>query len=131
MNRKTAIGWAGIGKMGSPMSRRVLSAGYPLTVYDPIAEDLTAVAGQGATVAHSLAELAESAEFVFLTVPNDQVLAEVVLAEEGLAAKMKKGQILVDMSTVSPRISSEVADRLSAKGIDYLRAPVSGSTATA
>lgn len=131
MNRKMALGWAGIGKMGSPMSRRVLAAGYQLTVFDPVAANRAEVAAEGAAVAHALAELADAADVIFVTVPNDHVLGQIVFGPDGLGNVMKPGQVLVDMSTVSPMISSEVAACLAAKEIGYLRAPVSGSTATA
>jgi len=126
-----AVGWAGIGKMGAPMSRRVLEAGYRLAVYEPLAENRAPIVARGASVAHSLRDLAAGAEIIFLTIPNDAVLRDLVLAADGLGEVMRSGQILVEMSTVSPKISTEVAASLESRGVGYLRAPVSGSTATA
>lgn len=125
------VGWAGIGKMGAPMSRRVLDAGYKVAVYEPRPENRASIVARGATVAHTLRDLAAAARIIFLTIPNDAVLRDLVLAADGLADAMGPGQILVEMSTVSPEISTEVAARLESRGISYLRAPVSGSTTTA
>lgn len=131
MAEEFTVGWAGIGKMGAPMSRRVLEAGYKVSVYEPLPENRASVVAQGANVAHSLKDLAAQADVIFLTIPNDAVLRHLVLEKDGLAEVMTSGQILVEMSTVSPEISIEVAKTLASKGVHYLRAPVSGSTATA
>lgn len=131
MNENTSIGWAGIGKMGAPMSRRVLEAGYRVHVFEPLPENRATIVAQGANVSHSLEDLAVSSDVIILTIPNDAVLRDLVFGENGLSTVMKAGQILVEMSTVSPAISAEVDNAMAARGVAYLRAPVSGSTATA
>lgn len=131
MNEHISIGWAGIGKMGAPMSRRVLEAGYPVHVFEPLPENRATIVAQGANVSHSLEDLAASSDVIILTIPNDAVLRDLVFSENGLSTVMKAGQILVEMSTVSPTISAEVDNAMAARGVAYLRAPVSGSTATA
>ncbi len=131
MNDKVLVGWAGIGKMGAPMSRRVLDAGYRLHVYEPLPENRATIVAEGANVAHTLEDLAAVSDVVILTIPNDAVLRDLVFAPGGLAGVMKAGQTLIEMSTVSPAISAEVNEAMAALGVDYLRAPVSGSTATA
>lgn len=131
MNEKVSVGWVGIGKMGAPMSSRVLDAGYPLHVYEPLPENRATIVARGADVAHMLEDLTAVSDMVFLTIPNDAVLRDLVFAPGGLASVMKPGQMLVEMSTVSPAISAEVNQAMTALGVDYLRAPVSGSTATA
>ncbi|MBO9134686.1 MULTISPECIES: NAD(P)-dependent oxidoreductase [Rhizobium] len=131
MSERFTVGWAGIGKMGAPMSRRVLDAGYALHVYEPLPENRATIVAEGANVAHSLEDLAAASDVIVLTIPNDAVLRELVFSPGGLATTMKTGQILVEMSTVSPAISTEVNEAMSALGVSYLRAPVSGSTATA
>lgn len=131
MADEIVVGWAGIGKMGAPMSRRVLEAGYKLAVYEPLPENRAPIVARGASVAHSLRDLAAATRVIFLTIPNDAVLRDLVLEADALADVMEPGQILVEMSTVSPAISTEVAGRLEKRGISYLRAPVSGSTTTA
>lgn len=131
MSDTYTVGWAGIGKMGAPMSRRVLEAGYKVAVYEPLPENRATIVAEGANVAHSLRELAAEARVIVLTIPNDAVLRELVLAKDGLVDVMVPGQVLVEMSTVSPEISAEVDAALRKKNVGYLRAPVSGSTATA
>jgi 3-hydroxyisobutyrate dehydrogenase-like beta-hydroxyacid dehydrogenase len=131
MNENTSIGWAGIGKMGAPMSRRVLEAGYRIHVFEPLPENRATIVAQGANVSHSLEDLAASSDVIILTIPNDAVLRDLVFGENALSTVMKSGQILVEMSTVSPTISAEVANAMAERGVAYLRAPVSGSTATA
>ncbi len=131
MNETVRVGWAGIGKMGAPMSRRVLEQGYKLSVFEPLAENRATVVACGAEVAHTLEDLAKDTQAIFSTIPNDAVLEDLVFADGGLAQVMRPGQVLIEMSTVSPAISVRVEEALSAKGIAYLRAPVSGSTTTA
>ncbi len=131
MNDKVSVGWAGIGKMGAPMSRRVLEAGYRLHVYEPLPENRATIVAEGANVAHTLEDLVAASDMIVLTIPNDAVLRDLVFAPGGLAAVMKPGQTLIEMSTVSPVISAEVNEAMAALGVHYLRAPVSGSTATA
>lgn len=131
MNEKVSVGWVGIGKMGAPMSSRVLDAGYPLHVYEPLPENRATIVARGANVAHMLEDLTAVSDMIFLTIPNDAVLRDLVFGPGGLATVMKPGQTLIEMSTVSPAISAEVNEAMAALGVDYLRAPVSGSTATA
>lgn len=131
MSETLRVGWAGIGKMGAPMSRRVLENGYPVSVYEPLPENRASVVALGANVAHSLEDLVETSDVVMLTIPNDAILRSLTLTPSTLADLLKPRQIVVEMSTVSPELSSEVADALSRAGVAYLRAPVSGSTVTA
>ena len=129
--KKPAIGWIGIGKMGAPMSRRVLAAGYPVSVFEPVAQNRATVVAEGASLATSIAQMAGACDIMVSTIPNDHVLRAIVFGEDGLGAHLKPGQIFVEMSTVSPGISTIVAAELQQRGVDYIRAPVSGSTATA
>jgi 3-hydroxyisobutyrate dehydrogenase-like beta-hydroxyacid dehydrogenase len=125
------VGWVGIGKMGNPMSRRVLRSGFPVTVLEPLVENRATVVAEGASVANTAEELAAAADIVISTIPNDAVLRDLVLGPDGLARFLREDQIFVEMSTVSPSISAEVAAALADRGVAYLRAPVSGSTTTA
>ncbi|WP_337269429.1 NAD(P)-dependent oxidoreductase [Oryzifoliimicrobium ureilyticus] len=131
MSKKFSIGWAGIGKMGAPMSRRVLDSGYLLHVYEPLPENRATIVAEGANVSHSIEDLCAASDVIVLTIPNDAVLRDLVFSPGGLASVMKDGQTLVEMSTVSPAISAEVGEAMNSLGVAYLRAPVSGSTTTA
>jgi 3-hydroxyisobutyrate dehydrogenase-like beta-hydroxyacid dehydrogenase len=125
------IGWIGAGKMGGPMSTRLLEAGHRVAVLDPDATNLDRARSAGAMIAQDLAAVASDASVIFAMIPNDQVLDEVVHGRGGLAELMPAGSVLVEMSTVSPAASKRVADALDASKVAYLRAPVSGSTALA
>lgn len=128
-----SIGWIGAGKMGAPMIRNLLAAGSKVAVTDPDAQVITDLARGGATPAASL-DMHSQNGIVFSTLPNDAVLRDVVLGSEGrpgLVHHMARGAIFVEMSTVSPECSVEIAAALQSAGISYLRAPLSGSTALA
>lgn len=129
----TRAGWVGAGKMGAPMAGHLLAAGIDLAISepDPAAHDALRMAG--AAVAADLS-LQSDRDIVFATLPNDAILRAVVLGtgeQPGLAGLLAPGAVFVEMSTVSPDCSAEVAAALSAAGIRYVRAPVSGSTITA
>ncbi len=125
------VGWIGAGKMGAPMSRNVLATGVSLSVFDPVAVNMESVVDAGARAASSNAELVSGADIVFSMIPNDAVLRAITIGDDGVIPVMKPGSIFVDMSTVSPETSIEVAEAAATAGIAYLRAPVSGSTALA
>ncbi|MFN7223115.1 MAG: NAD(P)-dependent oxidoreductase [Paracoccaceae bacterium] len=127
------IGWIGAGKMGAPMIRNLLAAGSKVAVTEPDARVTADLTRAGATAAANL-DMHRHNAIVFATLPNDAVLRDVVLGSDGkpgLAHQMAHGAIFVEMSTVSPECSVEIATALQAAGIAYLRAPLSGSTALA
>lgn len=126
------IGWIGTGKMGSAMCIRVLAKGIGVNVLEPRPENRAEVVAAGAFAMDSAAELAAQVDLIFLTLPDDAVLDSVMLdAERGLAGALSSRHTVIEMSTVSPGISAKVAAALSARGVAYLRAPISGSTTTA
>jgi 3-hydroxyisobutyrate dehydrogenase-like beta-hydroxyacid dehydrogenase len=127
----TSVAWIGAGKMGGPMSRRVLDAGAALAVYDPVTSNAEAVAAAGGRVASSNVDAVAGAEIVVSMIPNDAVLKAITMGDDGIFSVLSSGTIYVDMSTVSPETSAEVASTATDAGIAYLRAPVSGSTALA
>jgi 3-hydroxyisobutyrate dehydrogenase len=129
--RPQRIGWIGIGKMGAPMSLRVLRGGYPVTALDPSLADVGALVAEGAELAASAAELARASDLIFLTIPDDQALEDIVFGDDGLLAAADETKLIVEMSTISPAMSANVAEALAVTGARYLRAPVSGSTVTA
>ncbi|MEQ8305245.1 MAG: NAD(P)-dependent oxidoreductase [Hoeflea sp.] len=127
------IGWIGVGKMGLPMAGRLLGEGQTLIAIDKNEEALAQIAETGAAVATSIADFTPC-RTVFTMVPDDAALDGVVFGENGspgLLESIDTGNILVEMSTVSPGCSARVAEALVQKGIHYIRAPVSGSTALA
>jgi 3-hydroxyisobutyrate dehydrogenase-like beta-hydroxyacid dehydrogenase len=117
------IGWIGTGIMGAPMVRRLIGGAHRVRVFNRSPERARALASDGAIVAADAAACVAGADAVFIMVPDTpDVEATVAKIEPGL----KAGQLVVDMSTVSPAAERAIAARLKQKGVDYLDAPVSG-----
>lgn len=125
------VAWIGVGNMGNPMSQNLIKAGHHLTVYDILSEKCSEVVKQGASLASSAAHATEGADFIFIIVPNPGALLQAVLGEKGVAARLSPGQIVIDMSTVSIEASKTCNEAIEAKGCQFLRAPVNGSTVLA
>ncbi|WP_297253108.1 NAD(P)-dependent oxidoreductase [Bosea sp. (in: a-proteobacteria)] len=121
------IGWIGLGKMGAPMALNIRRAGHDLVVWNRSAARCEPLRAAGATVAADVASLAAGADILFVSVADDEALRRVALGEAGALAHMRPGSILIETSTVSVAISAEIARAAQARGIGYLRAPVSGS----
>jgi 3-hydroxyisobutyrate dehydrogenase len=119
------IGFVGLGVMGSRMARNVVKAGFPLTVHDVVAERIQALAAAGARPASSLAEVAAAADVVITMLPNSPDVREVVAGPGGLVHHAKPGTVLIDMSTIEPRVAQELAETVSRAGCAFLDAPVS------
>lgn len=125
------LGWIGLGKIGAPMAQTLLNKGHDLTVWNRNASRSAPLREAGARVATDVAELARASDVVFVSVADDAALRAVALGEGGALAHMPAGGVLIETSTVSPGVSAEVAQSADARGIAYLRAPVSGSVALA
>lgn len=128
------IGWIGVGKMGNPMATRLIEAGHKLTICDPVAENRASLVARGAQVSATAGDLAQRCGVIFVTIPNDAVLADLMADTEdgsGLVGQIAAGTVLIEMSTVSPQVSERVARSLARRGVAYLRCPISGSTALA
>jgi 3-hydroxyisobutyrate dehydrogenase-like beta-hydroxyacid dehydrogenase len=117
------IGWIGTGIMGAPMARRLLAAGYRVRAFNRSADKARALVADGAVIAADAAQAATGAEAVFIIVP-DTPDVEATLAQ--IEPVLKRGQLVIDMSTIAPAAERAAASRLAARGIDYLDAPVSG-----
>ena len=120
------IGFIGIGTMGTPMSKRLLAAGYPLVVYDVRPAAVVPLVELGAEAASSPADLAERCGKVITMLPNSSVVEEVVLGESGLVHGLKRGSVLIDMSSSAPDSTKRLAATLAGLGIEMIDAPVSG-----
>jgi 3-hydroxyisobutyrate dehydrogenase-like beta-hydroxyacid dehydrogenase len=123
----TTLGFVGLGHMGGNMAARLLAAGY--TVYGESLDrpDAQSLVDQGLGWRDTPREVAQAADVVFTSVPNDAVLESVASGPDGVLAGLSEGKVWVDMSTVSPRASREVAKRVQPAGASMLDAPVSGS----
>jgi 3-hydroxyisobutyrate dehydrogenase-like beta-hydroxyacid dehydrogenase len=128
---KQKIGFIGLGRMGSPMALNVIRAGYPLTVYNRTKEKTAPLAQAGAAVVDSPAEVAKASQVVITMLSDSAALRAVVLAPDGLLKSLQPESVLIDMSTVDPENSRELAEAVRAQGAYMLDAPVSGSTSLA
>jgi 3-hydroxyisobutyrate dehydrogenase-like beta-hydroxyacid dehydrogenase len=123
-----AIGFIGLGLMGSRMAARLLEAGYPLTVYNRTRERTLPLAQRGATVARTPRELATTADVVLLSLVDAAAVDAIMRGPQGVLAGLRAGATVIDLSTISPRSSRAIADEVSARGGSMLDTPVSGST---
>jgi 3-hydroxyisobutyrate dehydrogenase-like beta-hydroxyacid dehydrogenase len=123
--RRSRLGCVRCRKNGISDDKRLMSAGFSVKAFDV---DSQRVRATGLPVAASLSEMARSVQIIFTMIPDDKALEELV---GGLANDLQTGQILVDMSTVSPAASQRCASGLDKAGVEYVRAPVSGSTVLA
>ena len=125
------IGWIGLGNMGAPMSTNLVKAGNEVVVWNRTKAKAQPVLDAGAAWADSPKEIGEKCDIVFTMVADGPTLLKLTLGDEGALAGMSAGKILVDMSTVSAEESATVAEAAKAKGVELVRAPVTGSTALA
>jgi 2-hydroxy-3-oxopropionate reductase len=119
------IAFLGTGLMGAPMASRLLDAGFDVTVWNRNSAKSAPLTEKGATLAQSAAEAVETAD-VIITMLTDGPAVRDVLFDQGAAAVMKKGSVVIDMSSISPDFAREHAKRLAAIGVDHIDAPVSG-----
>jgi len=122
-----SIGFIGLGHMGGNMAARYLAVGYTVYGEDRNRGQAQQLIDQGLHWCETARELVEAADIVFTSLPNDDVLEQVAAASDGILAGLSAGKIWVDVSTVSPRVSRELAGRARERGAEMLDAPVSGS----
>ncbi|CAM3007509.1 2-hydroxy-3-oxopropionate reductase [Vibrio diazotrophicus] len=120
------IGFIGLGIMGKPMSKNLLKAGYSLVVLDRNEAAVKELTDAGAQSATSPKAVAEQCDVVITMLPNSPHVKEVALGENGLADGAKPGLVFIDMSSIAPLASQEIAKGLAEKGVVMLDAPVSG-----
>ena len=120
------VGCIGLGTMGAPMAENLLKAGFDLTVYNRTLSKAERLVSQGASLAHSPAELAGKSDVVFVNVSDSADVIRVVLGEGGVIEGARPGMILVDNSTIKPAASRMIYETMREKGVSCLDAPVSG-----
>ncbi|GAA3887517.1 2-hydroxy-3-oxopropionate reductase [Gibbsiella dentisursi] len=120
------IGFIGLGIMGKPMSKNLLKANYSLIVSDLNQTSVNELVALGAMGATSIKALAAQCDVIITMLPNSPQVKQVVLGEEGVIAGAKPGSVLIDMSSIAPLSSQEIAAELAKKNISMLDAPVSG-----
>jgi 3-hydroxyisobutyrate dehydrogenase len=125
------VGFIGLGRMGMPMARQLLRAGFPLTVYNRTASRALLLGGDGATVVESPAEVAARSDVVITMLSDGDAVSEVVLGSGGVLNGAGAQTVLVDMSTIGPDAARRLAAAVSERGVSMLDAPVSGSVPAA
>jgi 2-hydroxy-3-oxopropionate reductase len=120
------LGFIGVGIMGKPMAGHLVKAGHKVLVYDVNAAAVQELAAKGAVACKSSQEVAEKTGIIFIMVPDTPDVEAVLFGKGGLAEGLKAGSIVVDMSSISPIATKEIAKRLAAMGVQMLDAPVSG-----
>jgi 2-hydroxy-3-oxopropionate reductase len=127
----TKLGFIGLGIMGAPMAAHLAAAGHEVSGYDVSADALAKLEAAGGRAASGVADAVAGAEAVITMLPNHPQVEDVVLAAGGVLESAKPGTLLIDMSTIRPETSVEVAKRGGERGIRVLDAPVSGGQAGA
>lgn len=120
------IGFIGLGIMGRPMARNLRKAGYPLIVHSRSRGPVEELVGAGATDGGSPKAVASQSDVVITMLPDSPQVRQVLLDANGVIEGVRRGQVVVDMSTISPLVTQEVATALAATGVATLDAPVSG-----
>jgi len=124
------LGFIGLGVMGSRVVKRLLDAGHEVTGYNRTASKAQWLVDMGMRLAPTPRAVAEASDVTFTMVTNTAALLQVFEGAHGLLAGLAPGKTYVDMSTVSPAASRELAGRVTACGASMLDAPVSGSVVT-
>jgi 2-hydroxy-3-oxopropionate reductase len=120
------VGFIGLGIMGKPMAKNMLKAGYSLVVYDIVKAAVDELTQAGAEQGSSPKDVAQKTDLIITMLPNSPHVKEAVLGKNGVAEGIKPGTILVDMSSIAPLASKEIAEELKKVGGILLDAPVSG-----
>ncbi|MGH7615807.1 MAG: NAD(P)-dependent oxidoreductase [Gemmatimonadaceae bacterium] len=118
------VGFIGLGKMGRPMAANLCRKGASLVAHDTNPDPVRELAALGATSATSVADVATRSDVVFTMLPDSPIVERVIAGADGVLAHAKRGGVIVDMSTVDPRVTDRLAAAARAKGIGFADAPV-------
>jgi len=127
----TTIAFIGMGTMGAPMARRLLQAGHDVVAANRSAPALRAFEEDGGRSAPSAADAAEHADVVVTMLPDSPDVRDVLLGDDGVLSRMRPSSLAIDMSTIDPAVSRELAEAAASRGVRALDAPVSGGLAGA
>ncbi|BDX21514.1 2-hydroxy-3-oxopropionate reductase [Polynucleobacter sp. TUM22923] len=122
---KLKLGFVGLGIMGAPMAGHLVNAGHDVFIHtrSKVPEELIKSA---AIVCESPADVASKADIIITMVPDTPDVEKVLFGDNGIASGLSKGKIVIDMSSISPIVTKEIAKKINALGCEYLDAPVSG-----
>jgi 2-hydroxy-3-oxopropionate reductase len=122
----TRVGFIGLGIMGKPMAKNLIEAGFPLTVHNRSRASVDELVKHGAAAADSPREVASVVDVIITMLPNSPDVEAVALGPGGIKDGATSGQLFIDMSTINPIVSQQIARELSTAGVDMVDAPVSG-----
>ena len=122
------VGFVGLGTMGAAMARNVAAAGFPLTIWNRTRDRATALRAAGATEADSPADVARASDVVVTCVSDTPDVEAILFGEGGVAEGARRGQLVIDCSTISPSATRDFAARLAERGVALVDAPVSGGS---
>lgn len=125
------IGFIGLGVMGKSMAKNVLKGGYKLVVSDLNKVAVGELKEMGAEEGQNPAEVAEQVDIIFMSLPNSAIVEGVALGENGILEGAKKGTIIIDLSSITPKSIRKVAEKAGEKGVEVMDAPVSGGASGA
>jgi 3-hydroxyisobutyrate dehydrogenase len=125
-SEQVKLGFIGLGVMGGPMAANLLRAGFELTVVDRGPGKCEQLVPLGARVADSPRAVAAASDMVITMLPDTAAVEQVLFGESGVAGGLKRGAVVIDMSTISPTATIEFGKRLTALACEMLDAPVSG-----
>lgn len=128
---KNNLGFVGVGYMGRPIAQRLLEAGFRLTAFDRDRSKAEELVQYGSAIAESVAGLSASCDVLLSCLPNDEAVLNTYRGPDGALAKVRRGALVIDMSTVNPETSEELSRLGSEHGVDVLDVTISGSTPAA
>jgi 3-hydroxyisobutyrate dehydrogenase-like beta-hydroxyacid dehydrogenase len=124
------IGFAGLGQMGRPIALNLLKSKATLTVTDRSSKSFPEFEAKGVRVSTDQSAISDS-DVILLCLPNDKAVEGVIAGEGGLLGSLRQGQTVVDLSTITYKATVSIAEKLSARGVQFLDAPISGMEARA
>ena len=120
------LGFIGLGIMGRPMALNLRRAGHEMWVHGRRPVTMEVLVEAGAHSCKTIADVAANADIIFVMVSDTPDVEQVIAGEHGLMSRLRQGQVVVDMSTISPAVTRHLAQELQTRGVEMLDAPVSG-----
>jgi 2-hydroxy-3-oxopropionate reductase len=120
------IGFVGLGIMGKPMAINISKAGLPLTVFDRHSENVDDLVASGATAGNSPADVGEKSDIIIIMVQNSPESEQAITGSGGVLSGASPNSLVIDMSSIEPRVSQIIAEKCASKGVKFIDAPVSG-----
>jgi 3-hydroxyisobutyrate dehydrogenase and related beta-hydroxyacid dehydrogenases len=122
------IGFIGLGVMGKNMAENILENGYELNVYDVVEELVEEFSKRGASVCKSPSEVASKSDVIMTSLPNSQIVKNVILGKNGVLQGAKSDAIIIDLSSITPKTIQYIAKEAEKSSVEVVDAPVSGGS---